>query len=237
MVEILLWVAVLAQDPVKATEPREFRGTDGGTLHYRLFKPKGADSGKRFPLVLFLHGAGERGDDNRKTVVHGIGEFLSRQEKHPCYIVIPQCPTGGRWSSRGADPTKPMARTLALVDSLIEKEAVDAKRVYVTGLSMGGFGTWDALGRRPDFFAAGVPICGGGDPAQAKRIAKVPQWVFHGDADKAVNVKLSRQMVAALKKAGGMPKYTEYPGVGHNSWGRAYATEELHAWLFKQRKP
>ena len=222
---LLVAVALAAQDPVKGTTPREFKASDGGTLKYRYAAPDAA--GKKIPLVLFLHGAGERGDDNRKQVVHGIREFLKRMEKNPCHLVVPQCPTGGWWSSRGGKTSGAMAQALELVDSLVKAGGVDEKRIYVTGLSMGGYGTWSALVERPKFFAAGVPICGGGDPSKAGVIAKIPQWVFHGDADKAVNVDKSRTMVAALKKAGGEPKYTEYPGVGHDSWVNAYAEARL----------
>ena len=113
--------------------------------------------------------------------------------------------------------------------------SIDPQRIYLTGLSMGGYGTWDLLARKPDLFAAGVPVCGGGDESTAEKFAKVPVWVFHGDKDTAVPVGRSRTMVEALKKAGGHPKYTEYAGVGHNPWDKAYADPKLMNWLFKQK--
>ena len=118
----------------------------------------------------------------------------------------------------------------------LQKEfSIDATRLYVTGLSMGGYGTWDALQRYPDRFAAAVPICGGGDVKQAKKIAQIPIWAFHGDKDTAVPVERTRSMIAALKEAGGMPKYTEYPDVGHDSWTATYKDPALHEWMFAQR--
>ena len=121
------------------------------------------------------------------------------------------------------------------LDQLIAKKPIDTRRIYLTGLSMGGYGTWDLIARQPERFAAAIPICGGGDPATAERIKHIPLWVFHGDADSAVKVSRSRDMVAALKQAGGEPKYTEYEGVGHDSWTRTYKSPEIYEWLFSQR--
>ncbi|MCA9047007.1 MAG: prolyl oligopeptidase family serine peptidase, partial [Planctomycetaceae bacterium] len=125
---------------------------------------------------------------------------------------------------------------LELLDQLIKTHAIDEDRIYVMGLSMGGYGTWDLLARHPEKFAAGVPICGGGDEKQAAKIKEMPIWVFHGDADTAVKVERSRNMVAAIKEAGGKPKYTEYPGVGHNSWTPAINEPEILPWLFSQKR-
>ena len=125
---------------------------------------------------------------------------------------------------------------LELIPALQKEYSIDAKRIYLTGLSVGGYGTWDLLARKPDLFAAGVPVCGGGDESTAGKIAKIPIRVFHGDLDSAVPVSRSRTMVEALKKAGGHPKYTEYAGVGHNPWDKAYADPKLMNWLFKQKK-
>jgi predicted peptidase len=241
---LLALVPLLSQDPTEATEAKVFRGSAGGALPYRLYRPKGHDSGAKFPLLLFLHGAGERGDDNAAQLKHGIRQFLAQQDKNPCFIVAPQCPKNVWWSAlrRGEmpqlqeKPTEPMALTIELVDALRKELPLDETRLYVTGLSMGGYGTWDLLCRRPELFAAGVPVCGGGDPSKAALIAKVPQWIFHGDKDTAVPVDFSRAMAEALKKAGGEPKYTEYPGVGHNSWDKAYGDPELYAWLFAQKR-
>lgn len=232
-------------DPVKLFEPREFTGANGKTLKYRLLKPQGYNPERKYPVVVFLHGAGERGDDNRAQLKHGMAEFCKPQwrEKYPSYVIAPQCPTGQKWSD--VDWSLPSSTlperiseslqlTMELVDTMAADAAVNKNRIYLTGLSMGGYGTWDALARRPDFFAAAIPICGGGDPKTAATFAKVPLWCFHGDDDKAVPVHRSREMIEALKGAGGQPKYTEYPGVGHDSWTRSYANPEVIDWMFKQ---
>jgi predicted peptidase len=130
-----------------------------------------------------------------------------------------------------------MALTFELLDDFIASYSIDESRIYAMGVSMGGFGTWDIIARKPDLFAAAAPICGGGDEATAPSIAHIPIWTFHGDKDDAVKVERSRNMVAALKSAGGNPRYTEYPGVGHDAWTPALNDLELFSWLFSQRKP
>jgi predicted peptidase len=239
----LLTLALLLQDG----EAKDFKG-----LKYRLFKPEAVD-GKPFdaaqgklPLVLFLHGAGERGDDNQAQTKHGVKAFLGRMSKNPHVLVAPQCPKSQKWNdvdwhaathATPERPSEPMGKVMELLDVLLKELPVDPKRVYVTGLSMGGYGTWDLLVRRPELFAAGAPVCGGGDEAKAGGIAKIPQWIFHGDKDGVVKPIRSRNMVEALKKAGGDPKYSEYPGVGHNAWDKAYADPAFFDWLFAQTKP
>jgi predicted peptidase len=216
-------------------------------LPYRLLMPKNYDAKEKYPLVIFLHGAGERGDDNQKQLLHGMNDFGSDEimGKYPCFVIAPQCPAGQRWvevdwsAKAHTLPEKPspaLAATLNAVAALRQEFAIDTKRIYLTGLSMGGYGVWDALARRPELFAAAVPICGGGDPALAKQMQNVPIWAFHGADDKAVPVERSRQMIDALKAAGAQPKYTEYPGVGHNSWTQTYADPALYKWLFAQAK-
>ncbi|MFO1062377.1 MAG: prolyl oligopeptidase family serine peptidase [Pirellulales bacterium] len=233
------------QDPNQLFEPREFNGAKGGTLKYRLLKPKGYNPERKYPVVIFLHGAGERGADNKAQLKHGMAEFCKTEwrDRYPCYVIAPQCPEGRKWSEvdwsapSSTLPEKisePLGLTLELVDAMIADAAVNPNRIYLTGLSMGGYGTWDALARRPEFFAAAIPICGGGDPKTAAKFAKVPLWCFHGDDDKAVAVNRSREMIEALKTAGGEPKYTEYPGVGHDSWTRTYANPEVIDWMFRQ---
>ena len=227
-------------------EARIFR-PDSGALPYRLLKPKAYDPNKRYPLVLFLHGAGERGDDNRKQLVNGTAGFSSDDvmDRHPCFVVAPQCPEDVQWvdTDWSADshampelPTQSLRLALELVDSLQGEFSIDRDRIYVTGLSMGGFGTWDAIQRHPERFAAAVPVCGGGDTAYAEHIAKLPIWAFHGDIDPVVKVERSRDMIAAIKDAGGAPRYTEFPGVSHDSWTTAYANPDLYAWLFAQTR-
>lgn len=231
----LLTLALALQDG----EAREFKG-----LKYRLFKPEAVEG--KIPLVLFLHGAGERGDDNAAQTKHGVKAFVARQAMNPHVLVAPQCPKGKKWNDvdwhapthkTPEAPSEPMALVMELLDVLPKELPIDPKRIYVTGLSMGGYGTWDLLTRRPELFAAAAPICGGGDETSAAKIAKIPQWIFHGDKDGVVKPERSRNMVEALKKAGGEPRYTEYPGVGHDSWTPAYKDPALFEWLFSQKKP
>lgn len=225
---------------------------DGKSLPYRLLKPDATDAGKTYPLVIFLHGAGERGTDNKKQLAWFWKEkgpsVLTRPEvaKEKAFVLVPQCPDGKRWvevpwekgSYKSPEVSEPLKLTLALTDALLKELPIDPDRVYVVGMSMGGYGALDAVQRRPELFAACVPICGAGDPGKAKDIAHVPVWAFHGDADTAVPVKGSREIVDALKKAGAEPKYTEYPKVGHNSWSPAFEEKEFWNWLLAQkRKP
>ncbi|MBO0698496.1 MAG: prolyl oligopeptidase family serine peptidase [Zavarzinella sp.] len=216
-------------------------------LPYRLLKPLAVEDGKRYPLVIFLHGAGERGTDNEKQLIHGVPQFATKanREKYPCFLIAPQCPEGKRWvevdwsADRHTQPKEPgeVGRlTLGLIEKAVHDLPIDPKRVYITGLSMGGYGTWDLLARRPDLFAAAVPVCGGADEATAPKIKDIPVWAFHGAKDAAVKPARSRNMIAALEKAGGTPKYTEYPDVGHDSWNPAYADPKLYEWLFAQKK-
>lgn len=219
----------------------------GKKLPYRLLKPLSVADDLKYPLVIFLHGAGERGTDNEKQLVHGVPQFAAKanREKYPCFLIAPQCPDGKKWvevdwsadsHSLPKDPGEVGTLTLALIESAIKKLPVDPKRVYVTGLSMGGYGTWDLAARRPDLFAAVAPVCGGADEATAEKIKAVPIWAFHGAKDTAVKPARSRNMVAALEKAGGKPKYTEYPDVGHNSWDPAYKDPAFYTWMFAQKR-
>ncbi len=234
------------RNPAEEFEAREYKDASGARLLYRLFKPKEIAGGAKIPMVLFLHGAGERGDDNKAQLKHCVRRYVEQQAKYPCLVVAPQCPKGQKWAdvnwgaqrhSTTEKPSEPMRLTIKLLEALQKEFPVDPKRIYVSGLSMGGYGTWEILVRRPDLFAAAVPVCGGGDEKKAKLIAKIPQWIFHGGSDRVVPTARSQRMVAALKAAGGSPKYTEYPGVGHNSWNLAYAEKDLFPWLFGQRRP
>jgi predicted peptidase len=206
------------------------------------------DSTKTYPLVLFLHGAGERGSDNEKQLVHGAKKLLtySQQNHLPVIIVAPQCPSGQQWvnvpwgddaHTMPAAPSDAMRLTIELLEELKGKLPVDTSRISVTGLSMGGFGTWDIIQRMPTSFSAAMPICGGGDTAMAAAIKDLPIWVFHGGADTTVKTQRSRDMVNAIKQFGGNVRYTEYEGVGHGSWGRAYANKEALKWLFETKNP
>lgn len=226
---------------------KEVYEKDGKKLPYRQAR---LGKGERVPLVLFLHGAGERGDDNEAQLLHGVEDLLKwcGENEQECVVVAPQCGKGVWWSNYGGnwkvpgetemkpEPSWPMAMVFDVVDGLVKEGGIDPDRIYVTGLSMGGYGSFDAICRRPEFFAAAIPVCGGGPPDQAARIKDLPLWVFHGGADKVVPPEMSRAMVEAVRKAGGQPKYLEYPGVGHNSWGATYADGKVWAWLFGQKK-
>ncbi len=223
-------------------DAKTYKSSKGESLSYRIHLPENMDAKKLYPLVLFFHGAGERGNDNKKQLIHGTKDILAYSEKsnEPVIIVAPQCPKGEQWVNTpwGADshkmPQKPSA-SMRLVIGLLQEirgtYPVDASRIYVTGLSMGGFGTWDIIQRMPDTFAAAMPVCGGGDTDMASAIQKIPISVFHGGSDTVVKTKRSRDMVTALKTVGGKVKYTEYKGVGHNSWDKAYRDEEPMKWL------
>lgn len=243
-------VAVLVSVPAMsgaadapALEKKTFTDPAGKTLPYRLLKPESYDPKQKYPLVIFLHGAGERGNNNEAQLVHGVPEFAKpeNRQKYPCFLIAPQCPRGDRWADWDAKqqtskPLEPLRLVSELIDQVQKEYSIDPNRIYVTGLSMGGYGTWDLIERYPDRFAAAVPICGGGDPSKAATIAKLPIWAFHGGKDPVVKPELSRTMVEALKKAGGQPKYTEYPDVAHDSWVPAYREPEMFAWLFAQKR-
>lgn len=221
---------------------------DGAKLPYRVLKPSKVDAGKKYPLLIFLHGAGERGDDNTRQLKYLPAWFseAKMRDAFPCYFIAPQCPRDHRWGSLDwrkkmkrytKEPVPEAAAVLAIINKAMKEYPIDASRVYLTGLSMGGYGTWELASRHPDLFAAIAPICGAGDPSKAKKLVDIPTWIWHGDKDGAVPVDRSREMVAAIKAAGGNPKYTELPGVGHNSWTPAYNNPDgVVQWLFKQVK-
>lgn len=225
----------------------EWKAPNGFQVIYRLAEPAKVEEGKTYPLVLFLHGAGERGNDNVKQLKHGVKALLENAEKlnEPCYLIAPQCPAEEWWAPLDEGKTRLIAATepnlktealLALVAEFSKTHPVDASRFYVTGLSMGGFGTFDILGRAPEKVAAALPVCGGGDTKLVSRYKDVPLWAFHGDKDPTVPLSASESMIEALKAAGGEPKLTVYPGVKHDSWTQTYANPEAIRWLFSHRK-
>jgi predicted peptidase len=220
---------------------------------YRLLLPVDHDpaarpGGKSWPLILFLHGAGERGSDNAAQLKY-LPELMAlpeHREKHRAFVLAPQCPANRTWSavdmktmaaSRSAGPTDEARAVLAMLDGVMRNHPVDPRRVYLTGLSMGGYGAWDLAARRPDLWAAVVPICGGGDPGTAARMKDLPIWAFQGAKDPVVPPERSREMVEAVRRAGGNPRTTEYADGAHDSWTPAYRDPDLLAWLFAQRKP
>jgi predicted peptidase len=198
-------------------------------LNYLLYVPeKVPSSGKKWPLMLFLHGAGERGDDLDMVKRHGPPMLVTEGQELPFIIASPQCPKDISWSN----PTQVIALN-ALVDELVATYPIDESRIYLTGLSMGGYGTWTLAATYPERFAAIVPICGGGNRMETRRLAQMPIWVFHGAKDNVVPIDKSQEMVDALKKAGSDVKFTIYPETGHNAWVEAYNNPELYEWLLK----
>ena len=207
------------------------KDADGKEAKYVVFVPKDYDGKKEYPVILFLHGSGETGTDGKKQVGTGLGKAIEKMPDFGFIAVFPQS------QLRSWQAGKPDAdRALAILEAEMKTYKADPNRVYLTGLSMGGYGTWSLAAKYPDKWAAIVPVCGGGNPADAAKIKDIPCWDFHGDADTAVKVEKSRDMIKALKEAGGKPEYTEYPGVGHNSWDKAYGTKELYPWLLKHAK-
>ena len=201
-------------------------------LNYLLYLPRDYSSSKTdYPLILFLHGAGERGEDLEKVKIHGIPKIVEQQEDFPFIAISPQCPIDRWW----VDPWLIEALN-ALLDQTIAKYRVDESRVYLTGLSMGGFGTWALSMMYPEKFAAIAPICGGGMPWMAFRIKDIPVWAFHGAKDETVPIQKSEEMVAALKKIGGNIKFTVYPEAGHDSWTETYNNPELYKWFLEHQK-
>ncbi len=196
-------------------------------MDYLLSLPKDYDKQEKWPLLLFLHGAGERGSELDKVKVHGPPKLIAAGRDIPMIVVSPQCPAEQWWN---------IDALLALLDSIEKTHKVDKERIYVTGLSMGGFGTWSLASRAPERFAALVPICGGGEPYWAERFSHVPIWVFHGAKDAAVPLIRSEVMVEALRKKKGNPKFTVYPEAGHDSWTETYNNPELWDWLLAQKR-
>lgn len=244
---IVLIIFFKPSDPELPEYSYQHHIVDGDTLPYRFLEPKHINKNRTYPLVLFLHGAGERGRDNEKQLTHGtyIFQVPENVKKYPCFVVAPQCPNEKRWVESDwnvkvhqmpSDASVPVLQVKNLLDNLMDTYPVDPDRVYITGLSMGGFGTWDMLMRWPDYFAAGVPICGGGDTSLAEIINDLPLWFFHSADDRTVPVELSRNMASVLERMGGDFRYTEYDDAGHGSWKPAYADPELIKWLFKQKK-
>ena len=238
---------LVAQTAMDLFENKSFQDQEKKMFLYRLLSPPNIEAEKKYPLVLFFHGAGERGNDNQAQLVHGMKDFAGDKirKQYPAFVLAPQCPKGQQWvdvpwgAKKHKLPSRPseaMRLALALVDSFIQSNPVDKNRVYVTGLSMGGFGAFDAISRRPSLFAAALPICGGGDENMATQISSIPLWVVHGDADKVVLPSRSVNMVEAIKKAGGQPKLTLLKNVGHNSWSATYSNPATYRWLFQQQQ-
>ncbi len=232
-----------------------FVSTSGDTLQYRELTPLGAGddrSTKKYPLVIFMHGSGERGDDNTKQLTHGSQMFLNpyNREYYPAYVLFAQCPEDHYWAydSRPVESLLPMempsefspsALIVAikeLIESYVDSGLVDSRRVYIIGMSMGGMATYDLTSRYPELFAAAVPICGTVYPKRMESASGVNFWIFHGDSDSVVPVDGSRQAYLSLRSVGAKVRYTEFAGCDHNSWTPAFNHPEFMEWIFSQKK-
>ncbi|MEN6365413.1 MAG: prolyl oligopeptidase family serine peptidase [Thermoguttaceae bacterium] len=245
---ILPQIARSADEGPSAYAAKTFTDAQGRTLPYRLLSPERIEPGKTYPLVLFLHGAGERGEDNTAQLRHVAKTFAQPdvRRRHPCFVLAPQCPKNRCWvevdwtltrHTMPAEPSVPLTLALELFDQTVEALPIDRSRLYVVGISMGGYGTWDVVQRRPDVFAAALPVCGGGDVALAPRLQKLPIWAFHGDADRTVPPVRTTAMIGAIRTAGGHPNMTIYHGVGHDCWTRTFANPAVLDWLFDKQRP
>lgn len=220
------------------------------TLRYRYMEPIAVEKGKSYPLVLFLHGAGERGSDNWRQLIHCSRMFSSpvNRENYPAYVLFPQCPSDGYWAYEDRpgfsldtmplefEETDVMKAVLDLVDAFVANYPIDEGRLYIAGLSMGGMATYDAVIRHPKKFAAAVPICGAVNNDRLTAEIKTPFRIFHGDADPVIPLKFSRVAYWRLKEAGVEVEYKEYPGVGHNSWDPAVTEEDFLPWMFSKKR-
>jgi predicted peptidase len=232
-----------AQELDKLFTAKTFKSASGESLLYRLFVPANYDRRKKYPLIVYLHGSGGLGNDNLKQLQLGNFYMIDRftqaetQTRYPAFVVAPQTQSDG-WAA-GEDhitPLPQLRRVVDLIGELRRTYSIDATRLYVAGQSLGGFGTFAIISAYPRMFAAGIPLCGGGNESDAARYKGTALWVFHGEKDASVSVNQSRQMVAAIKKAGGQVKYTEYPGEGHSIWTIVAKEPDLMQWLFSQHR-
>ncbi|MFT5383781.1 MAG: putative peptidase [Saprospiraceae bacterium] len=221
-------------------------------LNYRILFPPGFDQNQSYPLVVFLHGAGERGADNKAQLIHGSQLFLDSIEKYPAIIIFPQCPKADYWANlsrpdrggreriftfhKGQEAKPTLTLVMNLMDEMIEKNYIDQDRIYITGLSMGGMGVWELLWRMPEKIAAALPICGGGLREKAKEMINIPIWVFHGVQDDVVHPRYSVTMTKAVQAAGGKAKISLYPNAKHNSWDLAFKEPKFLSWMFSKRR-
>ncbi|MDX1946688.1 MAG: prolyl oligopeptidase family serine peptidase [Pirellulaceae bacterium] len=214
---------------------KTFTGTDKAQLTYSWLAPADAKAGEKYPLVICLHGAGGG------TTAAAVLATDDMREKYPCFVLAPKALEGANWAAtpafgRKARSKESLPLVVEAIRSLLKTEAIDPARIYVTGQSMGGVGSWAAMARHGDLFAAAVPVCGAWDVADVPKMLAVPVWAFHGELDTTVPTRFSRELTEAIIKAGGQAKYTEYKGVGHGSWQAAYQDAAMWDWLFAQRK-
>ena len=242
----LFTLSASAQNPYEA---KTFTSSEGQSLNYRELVPDEIAKGKKYPLVIFMHGAGERGSDNQKQLTHGSQMFLNpiNREKYPAYVIFPQCPEKLYWAFRkrpesfltlkAEEEMPPISVAIKeLIDTYLDNPSVDKRRVYIMGLSMGGMATYDLASRFPEIFAAAIPICGVADIQRITNAKDVSWRIYHGDADDIVPVECSRHAYMALKKAGAKVEYFEFPGCKHGSWNPAFNQSDFMDWLFAQKK-
>ena len=248
---LLFWSLLGVAYGQSAFEKKVYVTASGDSLNYRLLRPEVEQEGEKYPLVLFLHGAGERGSDNEKQLTHGSQMWLNpvNRENYPAFVLVPQCPQSGYWAyterPSSFEPDQmpadvPLSLVFAtlreLLDTYLAMSQVDKQRIYIMGLSMGAMGTYDMTIRYPEIFAAAIPICGTVNPTRLSAAKEVKFRIFHGDADSVVPVSGSRQAYKALKAAGADVKYIEFPGVTHGSWNPAFTLPDFMSWLFSQKK-
>ena len=252
---IMLFIVAAALSMAAAAQERYAKCelmVDGDTLRYCALAPQKVEQDKSYPLVVFLHGAGERGEDNQAQLFHGSQQFLNpvNREKYPCYVVFPQCPSGkyGAYINRPnslipqemtiqEQPSAFVSQVHQLITKYLAEQRVDPSRVYVIGLSMGAMATYDMVIRYPELFAAAVPICGSVNPLRITEAVKHTKWsIYHGDADTTVPLDGSREAYRKLRAVGAEVKYTEFPGVAHGSWNPAFSTPDFMSWLFAQHR-
>lgn len=240
-ITFLFICSVVTTNIVSGFYPFIYNSPNNGTLPYRLYIPENINKGEKYPLLVYFHGMGSVGNDNMKPVT--LAKLFAEkqiQEKHPCFILAPQSTkpwvntNWGLLSHQQPAITTEMQMAIEIISKVIAEYPVDTARIYLIGASMGGFAAWDLLCRKPEMFAAAVPVCGGADETKAAIIKDVPVWAFHGAIDSEVKVVRTRNMIDALKKAGGKPLYTEYEHTGHNAWDLAFKDEAMIAWLFQQ---
>lgn len=220
----------MTRPPVEAMNSEQLTVEVRATYPYLVQLPEGYDvePARRWPVVFFLHGKGERGRDLALLKRHGLPRLIAEGRRFPFVVIAPQCPEEEYWSEAPCLP--------AFVAAASARYRIDPARVYLTGISMGGFGVWALAAREPARYAALLPICGGGDVRWAAQLRDVPAWAFHGAQDTVVPPIRSEQMVAAIRAAGGTPRFTLYPDAGHDAWTETYANDAIYAWLLAQRR-
>lgn len=251
---LMLPLALSAQTDSLDPFQREYFIQAGDSLNYRILYPENFRKGRKYPLLLFLHGAGERGDDNQAQLTHGSELFLKAEnrEKFPSIVIFPQAPKEDYWAKvevkrdttpyqfdfkNREEPTRSLSLVMKLMDSLVKEKFVKKDQVYVGGLSMGGMGTYELIYKRPEMFAAAFAICGGANPGIASDYPKgFPIWIFHGEKDDIVPPHLSKEMAREINHHGGNAKLSLYPVDNHNSWDSAFSEPYLMSWLFSQKK-